>query len=271
MHYGIGTLKAKLKSGRPVFFGCVMDCRTGMVIEAYKESGLDAVLIDREHTALDRTTVLELLRTGRLLDFPCMVRASSNTYAEICPFLDQLPAGIFVPRIRSRAEVELLMRTVKYPPAGQRGCGASTCPAGKYTGWQGGSKEMIATLDRDTVVGIQIETKEAAENLDDILSVPGLDVAVIGNDDLSVGLGIPGQYENPLYLDTVRRMIATCRKYGVTPGIAGGGAEWVHFWMKEGMRCFWCCDDTGFIWNGARQVAEELHKVAEETLGKEAQ
>ncbi len=264
MHYSIGKLKRLLHSGNPVFFGCVMDCRTGMIMEAYRDSGLDAVMIDREHTALDRTTVLELIRTARLLDLPCMVRVPHNVYSEICPILDQLPDGVFLPRVRSRADVEQLLRTVKYPPAGQRGCGASTCPAGRYVGWQGGSAEMIAALDRDTVVGIQIETREAADQLDDILSTPGLDVAVIGNDDLSVGLGIPGQYRNPLYLETVRRMIAACRKYGVTPGIAGGDPEWVRFWLREGMRCFWVCDDPGLIWNGARSVAENLHRVLKE-------
>jgi len=264
MRYGIGKLKARIKQKKPVFFGCVMESRTGATVEGYHEAGLDALMIDREHSSLDRTAVAELIRTARLLDFPCMVRASHNTYAEICPLLDQLPDGIFIPRIRTRADVEELMAIVKYPPLGQRGCGASTCPAGRYVGWKGGAAEMIETVGRDTVVGIQIETREALEQVDDILSVPGIDVVIVGNDDLSVGMGIPGEFDNPRYLDAVRRIIAACERHGVAPGIAGGAPDWVRFWLREGMRCFWVCDDNGLVWNGARRVAESLHAILDE-------
>ncbi|MDD3155333.1 MAG: aldolase/citrate lyase family protein [Victivallaceae bacterium] len=264
MYFETGKLKARLRSGSPTFFGCVMDCRTGMVMEAYKHAGLDAVMIDREHTCLDRINVLELVRAARLSQLPCMIRASQLAYAEINPLLDQLPDGIFVPRIRSRADVEELMRIVKYPPHGQRGCGASTCPAGKYIGWKGGPYEMTSTLNRDTVVGIQIETKEAFESLDDILSVPGLDVAVVGNDDLSVGLGIPGQFQSQTYQNAVRKIIAACRKHAVIPGIAGGDPEWVRFWLREGMKVFWVCDDPGLLWHGAKHTVDSLHQVLEE-------
>jgi len=263
MIMGPRNLKERIRNNEILFTGCIQDCRSGAVIEAYHHAGFDAVMIDREHTALDRGIILELIRTSRLCGISCMIRAAGNTYTEIDPFLDQLPDGIFVPRIRTRADVEKLMETVKFPPRGKRGCGASTCPAGKYLGWEGTVAEMVRELDRTTVVGIQIETKEAIDNLDDILSVDEIDVAVVGNDDLTVGLGIPGQFNSETYRNVVRKVIASCRRHGVMPGIAGGDPAWVNFWAKEGMRFFWSASDTIMIWQGAVDAMKALKPAVE--------
>jgi 2-keto-3-deoxy-L-rhamnonate aldolase RhmA len=181
---------------------------------------------------------------ARALGFPCVVRVADNTYAELNRTLDQMPDGIFVPRIRSRADVERIIETVKYPPLGKRGVGASTCPAGKYMGW-GSVAEMVETLNKTTVIGIQIETREALEHLDDILSVPGIDVAVVGNDDLSTGMGIPGQFTSDTYRNAVKEVIKSCSRHGVMPGIAAADP------------------DICFLWSGAAQCCKAVRQAVE--------
>ena len=121
MRCGNGKLKQRIVARDYLVGGCVMDSRSGAVIEAYQEAGFDFVMIDREHTALNSETILEHIRIARVLGFPCMVRVADNTYAELNRTLDQMPDGIFVPRIRSRAQVEMIIETVKYPPIGKRG------------------------------------------------------------------------------------------------------------------------------------------------------
>jgi 2-keto-3-deoxy-L-rhamnonate aldolase RhmA len=255
-----GSLKQKIASGNYVFAGCVMDSRTGAVIEAYEEAGYDYVMIDREHTTFDFADVAELIRVSRIVGIPCMVRVAEPSYTELCRTLDQWPDGVWVPRIRTRADVEAVVEKIKYPPLGKRGLGASTCPAGKYIGWDT-SAEMVETLNRDTVLGIQIETKEALDNLDDILSVPGIDVALVGNDDLSVGLGITGQFESETYVNAIKQIVAACNRHGVQPGIAGGDPAWVKRWSDLGMRHFWAACDIGFIWTGAAQAIKSVREV----------
>lgn len=260
MRWGNGKLKQRIANKDFLICSCVMDSHSGAVIEAYQEAGFDFVMIDREHTALNSETILEHIRLSRALGFPCVVRVAENTYAELNRTLDQMPDGIFVPRIRSRAEVERIIETVKYPPLGKRGVGASTCPAGKYMGWSSVA-EMVETLNKTTVVGIQIETQEALDHLDDILSVPGLDVAVVGNDDLSTGMGIPGQLTSDPYRNAVKKVIASCNRHNVLPGIAAADPEVVNYWAGQGMRMFWSGADICFLWSGAAQCCKTVRKA----------
>ncbi len=246
-----GELKKRVKNKDTLLFGCIMDSHSGAVVEMYHETGFDAIMIDREHTALNSETIREHIRLARALNLPCMVRAADNSYHETGRFLDQGADGVFMPRIRSRQEAEAYVANVKYPPVGIRGIGPSTCPAGKYVGWNH-STEMAKYFNENLVVGIQIETAEALADLDGILSVPGIDVAVVGNDDLSLGMGILGQFDSPQYMDAVKAVIAACEKHGVLPGIAGGDPTWVRYWHDQGMRLFWCAADIVSMWNATR-------------------
>lgn len=246
-------LKKRVKNGELLLVGCIMDSRSGAVVEAYHECGYDLVMIDREHTALNSETILEHIRLCRALEQPVMMRVADPSYHEFGRFLDQGLDGIMVPRIRTRADAEHVVNTVRYPPLGQRGLGGSTCAVGKYMGWPK-LTDQIAHVNNELMVGIQIETAEALENVDEILSVPGIDVAIVGNDDLSLGLGIPGQLDNPKYLKAVERIIASCRKHGVMPGIAGGEPTWVRYWHDRGMRMFWCAADIISLWSGTQRA-----------------
>lgn len=257
MRWGNGKLKQRIAAREFLVAGCVMDSRSGAVIEAYQEAGFDYVMIDREHTALNSETILEHIRLSRALGLPCVVRVADDTYAELNRTLDQMPDGIFVPRIRTRAQMEKIIETVKYPPLGKRGVGASTCPAGKYMGWNS-LTEMVETLNQTMMVGIQIETKEALDNLDDILSVPGIDVAVVGNDDLSTGMGIPGQFTSDTYRNAVKEVIACCNRHGVMPGIAAGDPELVKYWAGRGMKMFWSAADICLLWSGAAHCCKAV-------------
>lgn len=254
------VLRQRIRCRDILIFGGIMDSRSGAVVEMYHDAGFDVLFIDREHTALNSETILEQIRLARALDFPCMVRAADSSYHEINRMLDQAPDGIFLPRVRCRSDVEQFIRTVKYPPLGNRGLGGSTCPIGKYTGWPS-VVDQVAYVNRDLVVGIQIETAEALADLDPILSVPGLDIAVVGNDDLSLGMGIVGQWESPEYIKAVERVIAACRQHGVMPGIACGDPEKVRFWVERGMRAFWYAADICLMWLAARERMAALRSA----------
>jgi 2-keto-3-deoxy-L-rhamnonate aldolase RhmA len=263
MRVHTGKLKQMVEARQVIVFGCIQDSRSGAVVEAYYETGYDALLIDREHTALNTETIAEQLRLARALDFPCTVRVAEDCYHELNRTLDQAPDGIFVPRIRSRDQVERLVQTVKYPPEGVRGLAGSTCPAGKYMGW-GSVPEQIETINRNLVVGIQIETAEALADLDGILSVPGIDIAVIGNDDLSMGMGIPGQLDSPEYHAAVERVIEACERHGVLPGIAGGDPATICHWARRGMRAIWYASDICLLWAAAQQQITGLRDALAE-------
>jgi len=260
MKGGTGKLRQRVKRGDFLLSACIMDCRSGAVVEAYHEAGFDYIMVDREHTALNSETILELIRMCRALEVPCVIRVAEPSYAELNRTLDQLPDGIFIPRVRNRAEVERIIEMVKYPPWGKRGLGASTCPAGRYMGWSSPA-EMVQTINETTMIGIQIETAEALENLDEILAVPGIDAAVVGNDDLSLGMGIPGQFESPTYRCAVEKVIAACRRRGIMPGIAAGDPQTVRYWAQRGMKMFWTAADICLLWQAAKNKQQEIRQV----------
>ncbi len=252
-----GLLKNRVRNKEILLTGCIVDCRSGSVIEMYHEIGFDCILIDREHTLLNSETILEHIRLARALGIPCMVRVAEPSYAELNRTMDQAPDGIYIPRIRSRQEVETVMKMIKFPPHGVKGYGASTCPAGKYLGWPS-PLDQLDFYNNDFVVGIQIETLEAITHLDEILSVPGIDIALVGNDDLSLGMGIPAQFENPKYIAAVKEMIAACNRHGVLPGIAMGDPAKVAFWRNEGMRVFWAAADVVSMWAYTKQSYQAI-------------
>ena len=225
----------------------------------YHEIGFDMVLIDREHGGFNSETVSEHIRLARALNFPCMVRVAEASYAELNRVMDQAPDGIFVPRIRSRKDVEDFLRLIKFPPYGIKGYAGCACPAGKYLGWEK-PLEQLDYFNRDFVVAIQIETAESIANLEDILSVPGIDVALVGNDDLSLGMGIPTQFDHPEYIDTVKRVIAVCNKYGVLPGIACGDPVKIKYWKEQGMRLFWAAFDVVSMWQHTKQTYQLIQQ-----------
>jgi len=258
-----GKLKQRVKNRDILLHGCVMDCRSGSVIEMYHETGFDVILLDREHTGSSCETILEHIRLARALEIPCMVRVAEISYAELNRVMDQAPDGLYVPRIRTKQDVEEVIRLAKFPPKGVKGFGASTCPAGKYVGWQPDLRQQIDFFNNDFVLGIQIETKEVLENLEEILAVPEIDIAIIGNDDLTLGLGMPGQFDHPDYLAAIRRVIATCQRYGVLPGIACGDPEKIRFWKNEGMRVFWAASDIVSLWTHTRQLMTTIRDLLE--------
>lgn len=247
-----GLLRKRVEDGDLLIAGGVADSRSASVVEIYCDTGFDFLLIDREHTCLTDETIADHIRVARSLGFPSMVRVVEDSYHELNRTLDHGPDGVFVPRIRTPEQVENIVRIVKYKPDGIRGLAGGGVPIGKYKGWPS-LVEQIDTINKNTVVGIQIETAEALANLDDILSVRGVDIAVVGNDDLSIGMGIPGQTKTREYIAEVERVIAACRKHGVMPGIACGDPDIAVYWIERGMRCIWYSTDTCLLYQAAAQ------------------
>lgn len=257
-------LRNKVDNKEVIIFGCVMDNSSGAAIEAYNAAGFDAVMIDREHTYLNSETIRDHIRLCRALNFPCMVRVAEDSYSEFNRALDQAPDGVFVPRITDRAQVERIVEFIKYPPVGKRGLGASTCPVAKYTGWDT-VQQQIEYVNKTQVLGIQIETAEALDNLEDILSVEQVDMAIIGPDDLCIGMGIPGQKEHPDFIAQVERILKVCEKYNVLPGIATGDTKQVLKFKDMGYKAFWVASEVVYIWQGAMRQMQELRNTGNVT------
>jgi len=121
--------------------------------------------------------------------------------------------------------------------------------------------EMVETLNRTTLVGFRSRPRRRWRTSTTPSSVPGIDVAVVGNDDLSTGMGIPRQFSSDTYRDAVKEVIKVCNKHNVMPGIAAGAPELTRYWAGQGMKMFWAAAGIYLLWAGAAKCRAALRKV----------
>ncbi|MEW6227745.1 MAG: aldolase/citrate lyase family protein [Bacillota bacterium] len=254
--YG-GTLKRRIHSGQVLVGTSIVGSRSPFVVEVFKMAGFDFIIIDREHSVLTTETAADLITVARHVGIPVLVRVPDYSYHELNPLLDQGVHGIVLPRVRTRDEVEDVLRRIRYFPLGHRGLAGSTTPLAGYDGHAASRNGFTDQVNQETVVCLQIETREAMENLDEILSVYGVDVALVGPDDLALNLGILGQKAHPTFIQAVQEVIATANRYGVAPGIALGDMEGALTWRNEGVKVVWySCDIGMLIQHGSGAVRE---------------
>ncbi len=111
-----------------------------------------------------------------------------------------------------------------------------------------------------TLIVAQIETKEAIENIDAILSVEGIDVGLIGPNDLSISLGIPDQMNSEILTKAIEKVVETAKKRGKASGIHIGSVDAIKKWRAKGMTVLACNTDTGFQYAAAKSTLEEMKK-----------
>jgi 2-dehydro-3-deoxyglucarate aldolase/4-hydroxy-2-oxoheptanedioate aldolase len=242
-------LKARMKRGERIIGTMVQEVRTPSIAQILKEIGFDFFMIDMEHGAFNLETAAEIIRVARLVDIAPLVRVCGPQYELIARILDQGAAGVMVPRIETRADVEVLVQSMKYPPVGRRGM-SSDAPHSQYDFKP--LPELIETSNADTIAIAQIERRVAIENIDDLLSVPGLDAALIGPEDLSVSLGVPGQSTSGEVLGAIQTTIDAAKRHGLVSAIHMGSVEPLQGWLEKGMTMVMYGSDLDFMMASGR-------------------
>ena len=251
--------KQILKDGGTAIGTMVTDFRSPEVAAILASVGFDFFIIDNEHGAYDLETDHEIIRHARKVGIDCYVRVPDAQYHLIARTLDIGAEGVMVPRVEERGTVEEIVAAVKYPPLGRRGYGVRTIITERQPV---SMPEAIEFLNANTMAIIQIETARAVENVADLVSVPGVEVALIGPADLSVSLGVPGEFEHPKMVEAIQRVIDACGKAGVAAGAHLGSVEQLRFWHERGMRCLMCSTESAFMHSAARDCASALHQIA---------
>lgn len=193
-----------------------------------RNAGVDFVFIDTEHIPLGRETLSWMCQTYSALGIPPVVRIPSPDPFEACKVLDAGAGGVIGPYVETAEQVQALTGAARYRPLkGKRLQQALQDP-------QTVEPELRSYLEKrngDTIVIVNIESVPAIENLDAILSVPGLDSVLIGPHDLSCSLGIPEQYRHPRFDEAVRTILTKAREQNVGAGI--------HFWEGVDLEVQW--------------------------------
>ena len=194
------NLKERLKK-RELTIGSWITIGHTVVAEIMAKAGYDWLTVDMEHSAITMDIAQDLIRVIELCGVVPLVRVGENDPNLIKRVMDAGAHGVIVPMVNSKDDAEKAVASVQYPPKGFRGVGLAR--AQKYGADFEGYKKWN---EQESVVIVQIEHIKAVENLESILSVPGVDGFLIGPYDLSGSLGVPGQFDHPKVISALARV-----------------------------------------------------------------
>lgn len=235
------TIRARAKAGLSSY-GLSVVLPDPAVIELAAKAGYDFVRIDCEHSYMSFEEVRALLTVARLVGIPCQVRTAD--IGNLTPLLGQEPAAVMIPHVSSAAMAREVVQACKFAPVGSRGMDAGTRLI-RCGGMKRGEYMAYAAQAQDVIV--QIESKEALEHIDEILSLEGIDMVATGRADLSQELGVPGQKDHPDVIAAENYIIQKALEYGKIPTIAADSPQRVSALHEMGVRCFLVGKDEALL------------------------
>jgi 2-dehydro-3-deoxyglucarate aldolase len=176
-------------------------------------AGFEWLVIDMEHTSIDLSMAHILIATIQSCGMKALVRVSKNEEVIIKRVLDMGADGIVVPMVKSKAEAIEAICYAKYPPVGKRGVGLFR--AQKYGL---GFDEYKKWVNTELVIIAQIEHIEAVQNIEEIITIEGIDGVIIGPYDLSGSMGYPGEYDREDVKIAIQNVLDACKKHNVPSG-----------------------------------------------------
>ncbi len=213
------NLKEKLKAGQKVYGTMVRIERNPAFCIIAKECGLDFIMFDCEHAAYNLETLHDLFMMSNAIDLTAVLRVPQLDKESISRALDAGAKGCMIPMCETPEQAREIVHWSKYPPIGDRGYGSGIASSYYKTGLT--TTDAMGQIN-DTVIAIaQIETGLAVENVDEIAATEGIDALIVGPNDLSITLGIPGKVTDGKEIEAIRKVAAACRKYGKAFGIHG--------------------------------------------------
>ncbi|NOZ28211.1 MAG: aldolase [Chloroflexi bacterium] len=247
-------VRAALKRGEPVIGTMVAEMRSPAIALLFANAGFDFMFIDMEHGAYDLATVSDIIKVARLAGIVPLVRVPDGRYHFIARVLDAGAMGVMVPRVETREQVEQAVAALRYPPVGVRGCST----AKGNSDYRGGPLwEFTQHANENILAVMQIERKAAIEHIDDLLSVPGVDVALIGPADLTLSLGAPSP-QDPMVQEAIQKVVDAGKRHGVATGIHLRDVNGLKAWRERGMTMLTYSTEVDFIMTGARAGIAEL-------------
>ncbi|MBK9171150.1 MAG: aldolase [Bryobacterales bacterium] len=220
-------------------------------------AGFKWAFIDTEHGGFDLETVQDICRISTLSGLSPIVRVADLQYSLIARSLDLGAEGIIFPRVESPELLERAVSWTKFPPVGVRGFGLGPV----NLNYQPASfNDIIETYNRETLVVLQIETVRAVEAREELLAVPGIDAVMIGPADLSISLGVGGEFQHPKIVEAMEKVRDSCNARGIAPGTQTRSPALARFWKERGMRFLGCSNDTNMIYDRAAELVAAIQK-----------
>ncbi|KAL2835474.1 Pyruvate/Phosphoenolpyruvate kinase-like domain-containing protein [Aspergillus pseudoustus] len=224
-------------------------------------AGFEAAFIDMEHSALSIETVAQFVIACNMAGVSPVVRSPSKSHWHISRILDAGAAAVVIPHVDSVEEVRELVKHAKYGPLGTRGS-ANNQPILSYKSVPTSVQNEV--LNRETMLIPMVETPAAVELAEEYLAIDGVDGILIGSNDLCTDLGMPGKYDDPIYQQSVEKVIAAGNKYGKPIGIGGigGRLDLLEKWFAMGATWSLSAGDGAILQAGMKEVTRKYIEIS---------
>jgi len=251
--------KRRLAAGELALGMGARQARTVDIATIAKTCGFDWLFIDMEHSSMDVDLASQLAMASLGAGITPIVRVPGHEHYHASRLLDNGAQGIVAPHVDTAEEARRIASACRYPPLGHRSV-AGAQPQLAFRNVPVG--EAARLVNADTLVVVMLETPKAIGSADAIAQVEGVDVLLIGTNDLCAELGIPGHFTDPRVEDAYKKVIAACGKHGKYPGMGGVyEPKLMEKFIGLGMRFILSGSDLSFMMAGARARTEFLRAV----------
>jgi 4-hydroxy-2-oxoheptanedioate aldolase len=255
-------LKNRLRQGETTFGGW-LTVANPMIAEIMAGVGFDWILIDTEHGGFSNEGLQTCLVAFNGSPTVPMVRVAWNDAVLIKQALDMGADGILIPMVSSPAEARAAVSACKYPPDGTRGFGPR-----RASDYGRKTDAYVAQANSSVIVIVQIEHVNGVAQIDEILDTPGIDVACLGPTDLSGSAGVLRQFQHPLVVDGMTKVIraARARQMPASIGITFADSE-MQKWHGVGANFIFCGDDVTMLASQAGKTLANRRQMASGKAG----
>lgn len=251
-------IRQLLAEGKRPVGHMVMEFATRGIAKLTEFGGADFVLIDMEHSGLGVPDVAGLIAWYKATPITTIVRVPSIEYHFIARIMDAGAHGIMAPNVRSAEEARKVVDSMRYAPEGGRGLGLGAA-LNDYA--PPVPRDYMTAANRDNFVICQIESQKALDNLDAIASTPGVDCLWVGHFDLTQSLGIVAEFQNPKFLDALKKVADTAKAHGQAAGIQPGSLEQAKQWIEIGYNLISFSSDTGVYRSALKSAVDGVRAI----------
>jgi 2-keto-3-deoxy-L-rhamnonate aldolase RhmA len=255
----INTTRRKLEEGQLALGMGLRQARTVDIADIAKTCDFDWLFIDMEHNSMSMDTAAQICSASLAVGVTPIVRVPGHESFHASRLLDTGALGVVVPHVSNAAEARRAVDNCRFPPYGKR-----SIPGGlPQISFQAKPlTEVIEHINKETLVVVMIETREGLDNVDEIAAVPGIDVLLVGTNDMAAELGVAGQLGHELVRNAVKRVCEASRKHRVFPGVGGVYDEaLMKLYVEMGSRFILSGSDLAFMMHGARLRSKMLRDI----------
>ena len=251
----VNKVLGKLREGKAVTAGIVWTVPHWKIVEMIGIAGYDCVWIEMEHSDTTWEQMSQMVLAARATGLEAIVRIPRGSYNNVIRPLEAGATGLILPHCTGAEDAREFVRMARFAPLGWRGIGGSVDIAYGANF----SEDYYQWANREILLGVMVERREAVEDIEGVAGVEGLDLLLVGLADLSQSCGVLGDLTHPTIQEAIARVAEACAKHGKSWGVAGTVPPHREQY-RMGARFFTVAHEMGLLMDGFRQAREAFER-----------